>query len=813
MNRVWRSVFVVIVLVASGSVLTGCGGDASSNEEKVYIKKERAIQVTSEPSSYRDHALVSNGDVIVKTSLTTDGPLADVHANGKISARALSLDISGKVTASNDPAGSVIRSFDYVGTKERQDYITVRALKVSEHLNTAVLDEYYRLKEDGNATYVYAGTTEAMEVDGLELLFEEGQWRITGGIGKLSLPLIVETSLTIETEELLIGGTLMVQGELKASGELNVNTGTPFGEALIIDKNTEVDKLITVGRVFGSGDFLARGEVNIIGNVEIDGDVSLYGNAKINFLDNVYKSALYEAQEDAADANTTMMLVHSQLFADLQGKNSVMLFTFVEGDYLLNETTLFGLLENGDTDAFTFHSYLYGATIDYGAQLMKFEGLSPYYENKHALINSLKTQGHETVKISESLDLLPSNLYHTFEDGNGNILGTYKVFSLSAPTDPSTPELLTQTQREEALESFVRKEEIEQEELTAMASQVQEEVDLITANSELNDSIRAEALAAIAAIEAESALVNPEAALDEAEEQRIAEWVTYQELADQDQELYAEKIELPEEGETRSWLSKAVKSVKKAFKKVTFTDCKQKTDSDSITHVEKTTAWKNFRNDVWTRKIAINNNGNQYCTPISASMILNYHNIRKGKSPLYSTNLSDNTRRYASTTNSYVERIAGGLHTSKSSGTSAWRLYNTLPVILTAELWRNHHFGYAWSFPTPFATRPALHNNIKSYIKHDNPVIYSTWGKVGRVEGQNIQNHSMPVIGYKRKYYSGSCWKKILPENKWILVDTTWMQQKTDGRPGYKGNSRAYIRFDSLTNYFTVGTVTFLRAY
>ena len=34
-------------------------------------------------------------------------------------------------------------------------------------------------------------------------------------------------------------------------------------------------------------------------------------------------------------------------------------------------------------------------------------------------------------------------------------------------------------------------------------------------------------------------------------------------------------------------------------------------------------------------------------------------------------------------------------------------------------------------------------------------------------------NDSMSVIGYKRQKYSGSCWKKALPDRRWLLVDTT----------------------------------------
>ena len=61
-------------------------------------------------------------------------------------------------------------------------------------------------------------------------------------------------------------------------------------------------------------------------------------------------------------------------------------------------------------------------------------------------------------------------------------------------------------------------------------------------------------------------------------------------------------------------------------------------------------------------------------------------------------------------------------------------------------------------------------------------------------------NDSMPVIGYKRQKYSGSCWKKALPDRRWLLVDTTYKQ-------------RGYMRFDSRSNYGRFGSVTYVKVY
>lgn len=42
--------------------------------------------------------------------------------------------------------------------------------------------------------------------------------------------------------------------------------------------------------------------------------------------------------------------------------------------------------------------------------------------------------------------------------------------------------------------------------------------------------------------------------------------------------------------------------------------------------------------------------------------------------------------------------------------------------------------------------------------------------------------------------------KRIMPEKKWILVDTTWM-------------TRGYIRFDMRSNYWKFGTMTYVRSW
>ena len=444
--------------------LSAC--NQSETKETAYQKRNQTLALETEPASFRKYALVSSGDINVQNNFATDGPLADVHSNGAINARSLSLDISGRITAANKPDGAIVRSFNYDSPLDEKEgkFVQIRALKVSEYLNTNNLDEYYLLTADGKALYKQPGAkdTEIANTD-IEFSYENNTWTLTANQATLNSPLVVETSLSIQAANLFIAGTLMVKGDLDARGELNINTGTPFEKALIVDRNISVEKLVTIGRLHGSGSFTSYGEVNILGNAEIDGDVNLYGDAKINFLDNIFKAALYEAQEQAGEETISMTLVHSQLFSDVKGKNSVVLFTFVEGDYILNENVLNSLIENDQIDDFKFKSYLYGASIDYGAQLQKFDGLSPYFANKQAILKKLADEGYTAIKISESLDIAPSNLYHSFKDQHGNLIGTYQVYSLANQFDQDNPMMLTQEGREGAIYEIENKAEIEQQ--------------------------------------------------------------------------------------------------------------------------------------------------------------------------------------------------------------------------------------------------------------------------------------------------------------------------------------------------------------
>ena len=67
----------------------------------------------------------------------------------------------------------------------------------------------------------------------------------------------------------------------------------------------------------------------------------------------------------------------------------------------------------------------------------------------------------------------------------------------------------------------------------------------------------------------------------------------------------------------------------------------------------------------------------------------------------------------------------------------------------------------------------------------------------------------MPVIGYQRQYYKGICWKRIVPEKRWLFVDTTWGY---DSRGNFY-NNKSWVRFDIRSNYWYLGSLTKIRVY
>lgn len=812
------SLFSIFLLFFITLTFNGCNNDEKKQLNNPYEKKYSEVSQTEEPSDFRDFALVASGNIEVTKSLTTDGPLADIHANNGIKASTRSLSISGKISSKNNGVddSSILRSFDYQTYSKPKHSNILRALKVSEFLNNEQLYEYIELHEDGLISLEGEISEEGAIEDNI-FKFQDGTWSINGSEVLLTHSVKVNGNLIIDADSTYIAGSLLVQGELKARGELNVNTGSPFNRAIISDNSIHVESLTAIGRLHVSGDFYASSNINIIGNAEIDGDVTLHGDSKISFLDNIYKAALYDMQLNAENDGKSINLVHSQLFRDVNGNNSVVLFTFVEGDYLINENTLFHLIKEDQLSEFTFKTYLYGATIDYASQLYSSDGLSPYYQNKLNIIEQLKNEGTEIVRLTESIDVSPGTLYHTFETSLGK--ETHRVLSLTSQ-QPETA-ILTDDMRQKIKDQLNTPEPSPEEQIADFENEKAEQ------QSEIEDTTlnpTAEELAEIDQIIAEENQgKTPEEMKQQSEVDRVEEWVTYKELAVDDEVIEIEEI-LPNSdgvGYLRRWgkFTKVLrKTAKKALRVVTFTDCQKRTNTKFIRGVKDISS----TNDAWQKMIALRNSGN-YCTPISSAMLLNYHktgranliNEKNRHSNLYPVdyeNSKDNSRYNAIDNNKYVNKFADYFGTSKSNGTFHFLAYNWIPRVVAFLIYQetNKLTSY-WTSAAFLWNREWMHVLAERHINSNNPLLFSAFNSFGKIEKESTENHTMPVIGYKTEYYVGVCWKHILPKKRWLAVDSTWLGDHSNKNPHY--NSRGFLRFDMRSNYVKYGALMYIKVW
>ncbi len=663
-------------------------------------------------------------------------------------------------------------------------------------MNLNSISEYYTLNSDGKIEKVNeSGTEEIFSLEEADVTYSNGTWTLSGGNIKISDNLKVEGNLNIKADSTSITGALMVSGDLVSTGELNINTGIPFNSALVVNKNIVVDTLVTIGRVHSSGDFTANGIVNIIGNAEIDGDVVLYDDTKINMLDNVYKAAMADAQEEDEKRDKTSMLVHSQLFQNLKGENSIVLFTFVEGNYLIDENTLNNLIDSGNAKDFQFKTSLYGASINYSSQLFKSDSLSDYYKNLKIVKKALNEQFGEVV-IKKYIDIAPLSLYCQFEDQDGNDIGTYLVSNI-ANTDVSQLLKLTDEEIAQEIEALDNPTKAEEEIIQDMNDAKPEDSNetMLTLPDDVNESMKEEITSQQSLIETEINSIDKIALEGENEVARINEWVQYQELAVENEIVEVERIvanndDLNSSAEQRGWWSKAkkkvVKGVKKVFKVVTLTDCRKKYSHNEIRGVDpRTTAMT----DQWGQEVALLNDA-EYCTPTAAASIMQYNvSVRRNKPSIYS-NDGDNHR---SSINPYVRRWVNLLKTTQS-GTTPWQTYWRLGHSIYHES-RNHGlFGWADSYYTTVWTRAWQFRIMQQFLRINRPGIYHA--PPYTVAGQSVY-HSMPIIGWRTETYSGICAKRIWPNRNWFLLDTEF-------------NRKAYARFDGRSNYWKFGAISYI---
>lgn len=308
----------------------------------------------------------------------------------------------------------------------------------------------YKLLSNGNVQKIVDGIIVENSTDFYDdsFKFSNAKWELAKDNARIIDSIIVEGDLSITGKNIVIHNSLFISGNITSINYFVIDINQPFEKALVVDGNIEVADLSVVGKMESLGDIIINGNFDLIGTVKSEKSIVINGNARINYLDTIYKAALAGAQ---SEFNETL-LAHSQVFKDLEGRNAMAIFTFRRGYVLTNEENILSSLQNNTIVINDYYSKFIGATLDYGTTIGQEEGLSIYYSNKLFIENMLREIGYSNFEISEALYIECDSFYITYIDKSGNIIGTYQMYGngLDYSKNP-TPILLTDKGRNAAI--------------------------------------------------------------------------------------------------------------------------------------------------------------------------------------------------------------------------------------------------------------------------------------------------------------------------------------------------------------------------
>lgn len=410
-------IFVLLAACNTTGVTKKSNGDSNENTS------EKAKSV-----DFKKHALISNGQIEVGTKLNIDGPLANVHSNAEVFAEPKSIKTHGLITSSAVKQISSRSGKRSLSTKRVNKVLLTHSGSDSFIIDNPILNGY-ELSKDGRA-YKYTDG-EKLEID---LGLVPGNWEKTdsgwmvSGNPVLEKLLYTDGDLEIKSRKFETDSPVIVSGSLSVEGLFSIRTDAPFETSMHVDGSVQLKGETDIfGKVEVGGDLLTYEKINIEGNIEVSGMVDFRKDANINYIDLIYKNATIIAQEKFDKA----MLVHSQIFKDPSGKNTVALFTYTDDYKLMDEATIYHLLESGEYSQYKFYSFIIGASGNWDTVLVEYDKLAPYYFNKYKLLKRFHEEGHESVVVGKALDLPTYNLFHTFYDEENNTdLGTYQVESI-----------------------------------------------------------------------------------------------------------------------------------------------------------------------------------------------------------------------------------------------------------------------------------------------------------------------------------------------------------------------------------------------
>ncbi|MBI3598927.1 MAG: polymer-forming cytoskeletal protein [Nitrospirae bacterium] len=569
----------------------------------------------------------------------------------------------------------------------------------------------------------------------------------------ISNPLQVEGDLYIDTQRLTINAPLLVKGNVVSTGSVSVDLASPFEDAVVIDGNFEADQLTIVGKINVGGSFTAGSSFDLVGTLVVNGGITLKGRTKITYVDTIYKAALLAAQQQFGDT----LLLHSQVFKNVKGANTVALFTFVKGYVQSSEAILLERIRTGEITPEDYFSVVIGASGQYGSELIRYEGVAPYYREKVRVIDSLKKKGYQNLEVVEAINVPLEAFYLTFREKGGDIIGTYLIGKndtddLVELTEAGRAELIKQVDNaQQAYEDTIKERNCQTQGLeTGDATVGSNQKALFSADEPLSEEAGSPA------------------------EARTEEWRYTKNMPEERQEIEVEVEELgqpsvsaPATGDTvkqKSWW----KRLKRWLRKI-FPPCSRHVERSMIADVDEGPY------DDWTKKIAVLNGEGNNCSPVSATMILRYHGLRKGNQKLYPLNpeITPDQRVFPFGENGtrptlpLAVDLRSAMKTGEKLGTKPWNMAPGIEKVLSS-----YGIGgrarWLWNYTTS-----SLFDKFTSDVNSNNPPMFNVIGGGGWATPGG-RGHTMPVLGTKEEHYSGTCLETLKLAKHWIYVHSTW---------------------------------------
>ena len=747
-------------------------------QEQINVQSKHLLipSVAEEPTVFEEYAVSAGGSFTVKGKLETEGPLADIEcADGSVN-KSKSI-LTGKVS----------KSFP-VKTKSggKESFPS--------------FDNAYIFNADGTVEDINGGVSEQVSPakSGLgNWSFAEGTWTFHSNGEIIDKEVGVNGNLRISGKSPEFRGAVYVHGNLTSSEYFDVCLKDPFSTALTVKGNADIASLLVTGKIDIKGNLRINGSLDIIGSVKAGGDIIVEGNAKISYFDTVYKAAIAAANEEFKDEGA--LLVHSQIFKNLDGKSSIALFTFSKGYTSIYEEDLLRDINEGETDGSGYFSRFVGASMDYGTTLGGTERLSNYYANKLYVLKKLEADGYEDAKVIEALYAGSERFYLTFGDVEGRKIGTYLIHDLGFQySEGDALIVLTDSDRKKIKQEDEEAERELQEQLQAAVEEAEEQEEALTkgvtdsgvdAETYINSLTDAEL--------AELGLRRSDLSKTE-EELRTDEWRDYKSLVGSEKQVTTNLIVWEEDtaqSKGKRFWKRMRRRVKNIFRTVTRFIYHSEWRSGYIKGVDPNNPY-----DEWMTTVHMNNTippGS--CGPISAAMILYWHDtIHYGVGELEKI-MQDNPPGQT-TVGEYVkwaiDPIEEGIQWILDIGkgcTLPWELDHKITHAIDNIEGLTGSAEWDWStsnlagivptvlyfpiLPVNLLDNRRMFNDFRNDVKNNQPGII---GMLGFFDGylQKPGGHFMPVIGYKLKAREVFNVDTVIFDECYVYADTNWPEGK-----------------------------------